>query len=163
MKSKMLLFVASMAFMAGLVSAGTPQDRDVANGSYTDSSVFGSTQNASSTLVYTLAAPATKNSGGTSFSGRYCFNNIIAQLAANSTGYLIDNSTIPTSTNAIMFVGAGITTPIQYNAPHLEPLCFGVGDSASFVTLGTAGTGVFTYQGFTTYGSAGGTVVNKGL
>jgi hypothetical protein len=165
-KEKLFLFGALLALASFMQiqksRAGTPQDRDIANGAYSDTSVFGSTITSSANLIYTLAAPSTKNSGGGSFSGRYCFNNILTQLTAGATGYVIDNATTPTNSNAYAFLGAATTVPIKYDSPHLEPLCFGFGDTANFVILGTAGPGSFSYQGFITYGKSGGSILNGG-
>lgn len=153
---KLLAVLGLLASFSAISYAGTPQDRDVTNGSYSNSSVYGSSVPATAGATITLSTPTVKNG----VPGRYCFNYLSISGTAGHYVQLIDgNGGTYTNTNAIELFAIGTSAVNQFVTPHLEPLCLTPGNAAYLVLNGTP---TVSYAGFITYGGAGGSSVNAG-
>ena len=151
---KRLIAVIGLLFGLGVVAmAGTPQEI-TQNGPYTNSSIYGSTITAGAASLI-LAAPTSKNG----VPGRYCFNNIQVVAANTIDVYFVDGSTTPTNTNNIVVAGLTTSTANTIMTPHLEPICFTAGNQAGIYATGVS---TISYDGYITYGGAGGSSTNAG-
>lgn len=126
---KLLMSSALLVGVWAVVHAGLPLDQNSVN----NQEAFWDTPLQAVSTGTVVLPVITKYSGGTTYSGRYCFTNLTIELTSASTFYLLDGGT-----TAYAIYGAGMATNpgiIQVNRERLGPLCTTAGNTATISVL----------------------------
>ena len=141
---KVILALALLVGVVVISKAGIPitQPLPPQQGSYYDSSLWSSTAPAAGSLgTITFAAPSSRNSGGSSYSGQNCLTRLMVQISTSITVNVLDGAT---TNYQIIGLALGSSGQNTFNLLEngLEPLCATYGNSMTIDMSLSSGSGV---------------------